>query len=339
MRELPSASYLDTRLSIMAAELLPDAALGGLIEQPLDSGICRALDLDPDAVTGSPLLVEHALSRQLLTDLAVVLRPLTGPAREFFGFWARRFELANLKALIRGKLRHTPADEIERQFHETPGFTRLPMERLLRTEDVTELLRQIEAGPYGAIARQARRALEERHDSAVLEAVIDQRYYLGLVQRARQLPAPERQALDRLLGAQLDRLNLGWLLRYRLAYGLSPAETYYYLIGQGRLLGRDRLLGLVELNDLEAVLAALPASLAERLADAPDVFTVETRMQAWVRAQARALLRGGAPTVARAYAYLVLRDAQLRRLRAVLQGKRLGLDPGLIRQAMAVELH
>lgn len=339
MSELPSANYLDTRLSIMAAELLPEPALRDLIEQPLDSGIGRVLGVDADTVADNPLLVEHALSRQLLADLAVVLRPLAGPAREFFGFWARRFELANLKALIRGKLRHLPNQEIERQFHETPGFTRLPMDQLLRAEDVTELLRQIEAGPYGAIARQARRALEEKHDSVALEAVIDQRYYLGLVQRARQLPPPERAALNRLLGVQLDRLNLGWLLRYRLAYGLSPTETYYYLIGHGRVLGRDLLLGLVEMSDLDSVLAALPAPLTQRLADAADIFTVEARMQAWVREQARALLRGNGPTAARALAYLLLRDSQLRRLRAVLQGKRLGLDQALIHQATGLELH
>lgn len=339
MSELPSASYLDTRLSIMAADLLPEPALRELIEQPLDSGICRTLGVEPDIAGDSALLVEHALARQLLTDLAVVLRPLTGAARDFFGFWARRFELANLKTLIRGKLRHLPAQEIERQFHETPGFTRLPMDRLLRTEDVTELLRQIEAGPYGAIARQARHALEERHDSVVLEAVIDQRYYLGLARRANRLPDPDRKALNRLLGAQLDRLNLGWLLRYRLAYGLSPTEAYYYLIGHGRLLRRDDLLELVEMNDLASVLAALPEPLAQRLADAPDTFTVEARMQAWVREQASELLRSNGPTAARALAYLVLRDSQLRRLRAVLQGKRLELDEQLIRLATGLELH
>ena len=138
---------------------------------------------------------ENLLSGALLQDLGIVLRPLTGAARSFFVYWARRFELFNLKSLIRGKLRGLPASEIEGHLELTPNFAVLPKERLLQTEDVAELLRQIEAGPYGSIARQARRALEEHQDNLAAETAIDRRYFQGLLLQTRLLPDDERKAV------------------------------------------------------------------------------------------------------------------------------------------------
>lgn len=339
MSTLPSASYLDTRLSIMAARLLPEASFAALAARPADEGILPELGLSGSTELGPAL--EHAgqnlLSHRLLDDLTIVLRPMTGPARGFFIYWARRFELFNLKALIRGKLGGLPASEIEGHLELTPGFAVLPRERLLQTEDVAELLRQIEAGPYGAIARQARRALEEHQDSLAAETAIDRRYFHGLLVQARLLPTSDRKAVLRLLGSQLDRLNLGWLMRYRFGYRMSPTETYYRLMRGGELLGHERLLHLVELGDPAAVLAALPEALAEQLQGAVDTFELENRLETLVCQRARAALRYGNPSIARALAYLLLREAELRRLRAILHGKRLQLPAELIAQAARAE--
>jgi V/A-type H+-transporting ATPase subunit C len=339
MSTLPSARYLDTRLTIMAAELLSAPAFERLIKQPLAQGIIPALGLD--AAAGSSHLLDKAaenlLSRHLLDDLDILLRPLTGQARDFFTYWARRFELFNLKALIHGKLRGLPASQIEGNLEPTPRFAVLPHEQLLRTEDVAELLRLIEAGPYGPIARQARRALEEHQDSLAAETAIDRRYFQGLLAHAQLLPEADRKPVAQLLGSQLDRLNLGWLLRYRFGYQMSPTETYYRLMRGGALLGADRLLQLVELKDLQAVLTALPETLAERLHDAADTFSVETRLETLLYEHAHTAVRHGESTVCRALGYLILRDGQLRRLRAILQGKRLGLPTELIGLAAGME--
>jgi V/A-type H+-transporting ATPase subunit C len=338
---LPSARYLETRLSIMGSALLPDSTFAELVEKPLDQGVLAVLGLAGASVPErlSDTALENLLSHHLLQDLSVILRPLTGPARDFFTYWARRFELFNLKTLIHGKQRGLPSSEIERHLEPTPSFAELPHERLLDTEDAAELLRQIEAGPYGPIARQARRAMEEDQDTLAAETAIDKRYFRGLVAQARQLPEPDRQTVARLLGCQLDRLNLGWLLRYRFGHGMSPSESYYPLMRGGEQLGHEALLKLVELKDLQAVLAALPPGLAERLHGASDSFTVELRLEALLHERARDAFRQTNPsTTARALAYLMLRDGQLRRLRAILQGKRLGLPKPLIARAAGLEL-
>lgn len=335
-------TYLNTRVAILNARLLPEQAIAALIESPLDEGLAKRLgpalvDIDLDTAA-----IERSLMRALLADLAVILRPLTGAARAFFIYWARRFELFNLKALIRGKLRHLPDSEVERHLQDMPSFTVLDHERLLRTESVAELLRQIEAGPYGDIARQARRVLDQKQDTLAVEAAIDQRYYTGLVKRVHQLDKTDREPMHALMGATVDKLNLTWIVRYRFAYGLSPTETYYYLIQHGYRLRHHDLLTLVELEACDAVMAAVPTALHAYLGGVRSPLEVERRLEDMVTGCARAAVRRSPSVITRAFAYLLLRECELNRLRAIVHGKRLGLAADLLHVAVGdgrMELH
>ena len=327
-------TYLNTRVAILRARLLSERTIADLIAAPLDEGLAERLGpalADPELDTAA---IERSLMRALLADLAIILRPLTGTARDFFVFWARRFELFNLKSLIRGKLRHLPDTEVERHLQDMPSFTVLDHERLLRTESVAELLRQIEAGPYGDIARQARRALDEKQDTLAVEAAIDQRYYTGLVKRVHQLEKLDLEAMHALLGVTVDKLNLTWIIRFRFAYGLSPTETYYYLIRHGYHLKHYDLLALVELEECDAVMAALPSALRAHLEGVHSPLEIERRLEDVVTERARVAVRRSPSVITRALAYLLLRECELNRLRAIVHGKRLGLGADLLHIAV-----
>ncbi len=337
-----SQTYLNTRVAILRSRLLSRQDMEAMIANPSDDVMAGRLNLGEPPSELDTATIERALMHALLADLAVILRPLTDEARDFFTFWARRFELFNLKALIRGKLRNLPDADIERHLQDMPSFTVLEHDKLLRTESVAELLRQIEAGPYSDIARQARLVFEEKPDTLAVEAAIDQRYYAGLVKRVQRLPNTELAPTHQLMGIQVDRINLSWLVRYRFSYQLSPSETYYYLIHHGFYLKRDALLRLVELDTLDEVLSSLPAALQTRLADARHALDIERRLEDMVIEYARGLMAKDAPALTKALAYLLLRECELRRLYAIYQGQRLGIDPELVSAAVGrgtTELH
>jgi V/A-type H+-transporting ATPase subunit C len=67
------------------------------------------------------------------------------------------------------------------------SFGSLDIQDLAHAEDVSELLRRLEAGPYAGIVRQARRAFEDSHDPFILDAALDRGYYEGLAHRAQPL--------------------------------------------------------------------------------------------------------------------------------------------------------
>jgi V/A-type H+-transporting ATPase subunit C len=331
-------AYLHTRVSIFRGKLLEDDELRRLIDLPPEEGLGRlipgVLDADHDHGIANPNLVERALYDLLRLELGVLLRPLNGPARDFLFFSAHRFDILNLKAIIRGRLRGLPVEEITRNLFDMPPFTTLPIDQLLRTENVQELLRQLEAGRFADIAGPARRAFEEKHDLLAVDATLDQRYYAGLYSRTQKLDDHDRDEVIRLIGTQIDHLNLAWLVRYRFAYGLSPSETYYMLIPHGRALNRERFLPLVESPECHRILDHLPESYGEVLCSADDPLHVEIQLEDKTRRVAQSVLANGRSALARAYAYLVLRRGDLRRLLSVVRGKHFGLDPALTHQAV-----
>ena len=179
--------------------------------------------------------MEQALISLLLSDLTILVRPMSAAERALMMAWGRKYALFNLKTLIRGKLYDLDAKEIRENLYDLPPGFRLPHQELFRAENVLELLRQLEEGPHASIARQAREAYEQRREPFALEAAIDQRYYAGLARQVMQFHDANLQPLQHLVGTLLDQVDLLWLLRFRFSYQLSPSETFYQLVPSSRL--------------------------------------------------------------------------------------------------------
>lgn len=340
------SAYLNTRVSLYAGRLWLDEDFDALLrvsdaelEDMLgERGLAQLAagfgDPEQSRPLNDPLSLEQRIIAQTLDETRVLIRPLNGVARGFLIYWTARFEVTNVKTLLRGKMTgERPATLLSRL---TPmgSFGRLDNHELAHAEDVGELLRRLEAGPYAGIVRQARRAFEQSHDPFNLDAALDRAYYEGLVQRAKSLEGCAGAGFRNLMGTLIDRINLVWLLRYRFNYNLPPAQVYFLLVGSHYSLTGARLRELAALGGLESVLAELPQEWRSRLApahDIPGVFAIMERIGA---ESARNELRSSSPAISRAFAYLILRERDLRSVRAVLRGRHLGLSGADIRLAL-----
>ena len=337
------SAYLDTRVSLYASRLWPDDALEALIESP-DGAVAERLierglpqlttGYDRAAGAARPRSLELRIITQILDETRVLIRPLSGDARAFLTFWTARFEMSNVKTLLRSKMTGERPAAILARLIPMGTFGRLDNQDLAHAEDVVELLRRLEAGPYAGIVRRARRAFEQSHDPFSLDAALDRGYYEGLVQRAQPLEDTLGAPFRGLMANLVDRINLVWLLRYRFNYGLPPAQVYYLLVASRYSLSGTRLRELAALDSLEAVLAALPAAWRTQLPGAADIPAVFARMEHAATGQALRVLRSRVPEIARAFAYLILRERDLRAVRAVLRGRHLGLPDDDIRLAL-----
>ena len=331
---MASNSYLGTRVAILKERLLPESFFTPYITAPLDTAFSQStgIPLTEDGFDSAAL--ERSLMRSLLLDLAIIRRPLSGSLRDFFTLWAQRFELFNLKTIIRSKYQQHSFEKIEPQLQEIPWFSRLPHNDLLQSENLTELLRHLEKGAYRAIAAQARRVFESEHDPHAVEVAIDQHYYTRLNQQLHKLPEADRNATLSLLGRLIDKLNLSWLVRYRFTYELSPSECYYHLIHFGKYLKRDQLLLLSEQEDFESVLAHLPDSIAKHIGKCETPLEMEQHLEHFVRLEARNTVIHSRSVMARALAYLMLRECDLNHIRTLLMGKSLNISGKLLQKSL-----
>lgn len=329
-----SQAYLNTRVTAMSTRLLGREQIHALAQLSLPE-LAERFHLTPLldeqlSKRAKSRAAEQTLIRVLLAELTILIRPMTAPERGLLLAWGRKYALFNLKTLIRGKLYDLDPAEIRENLYDLPDNVRLSDQELFRSESVLELLRTLEQGPHRLIARQAREVYEQRREPFALEASIDQRYYAELVRQAMQFQSDNVQPLKQLLGAILDRIDLLWLLRFRFSYRLSPSETFYQLVPSLKLLHRDRLLDLANMETFEKVLDALPAPLDSLLTGSTSLIDVQRRIGAYQNAEARRVLASSGSGVARALAYLLLREADLMVLFSLVQGGLLALPRELV---------
>jgi len=333
------SAYLNTRVSLYSGRLwqvedfqtligVDKADLGDALHRRGLPQFSRGFD------SRDPISLEQRIIAKVLDETRVLIRPLQGAARQFLTYWTERFEFTNLKTLLRGKMTGERPAALLAHLIPMGSFGRLDTQALAHAEDVGELLRRLEAGPYAGIVRQARRAFEDSRDPFLLDAALDRHYYEGLARRA--LPLEEQVGLSfrRLMGPLIDRINLAWLLRYRFNYNLPPAQVYFLLVGSHYSLPSALLRELAAFGSVHEVLAALPDSLRASLRGANDIPAVCARMEYSAAVVASKVLHSGAPAIARAFAYLILRERDLRAVRAILRGRRLELPARDMRLVM-----
>jgi V/A-type H+-transporting ATPase subunit C len=341
MRTLAQYAYLNARVAGLATHLLSETRLLDMIQQPLGqqrTGLALLDNLLNDAHLTTNV-VEQAWVSGLLVDFKVLVRSLTGVARELLIYWLRKYEMTNLKTIVRGKIAKLHAEVISAQLLDLGPIATLPLEQLLQTEDVNELLRRLSNTPYSNLAHQARRVFDQEHQLYSLDAAIDRHYLLELDKKVHGLETAQRELIVPLMSIFIDRFNLLWLLRYRFAYHLSPAETFYLLLPTHYRLNRVNLVQLVELGSFQEVIKHLPEFFQPFLTDADTIVKVEQRLNEQIRQTAQYTLHWHHFSVAKAIAYMMLRELEMYRILAIVKGKRLQLTPAAILAAAELSGH
>ncbi len=332
-RRTAAYAYLDTRVSLLAEQLLHRPQRSQLLELPYPEiaallrraglgGLARELPSDPARL-------EQLLADTLVDEAVILMRAMNAAEQRFVRHWMRRLELINLKFLLR--TRFSPGKQPRPELLDLGSLTSLPLQTLLDTDSVEEFLRQLASTEYGQLAGPARKAYEEQRALFDVEATLDAHYYTQLVHLGAKLDGVHREQTESLLRVWLDQVNLMSLLRFRLVYGLSAPHSYFLLAPGGRRLPLALLRQLAQLDSLAEIISRLPPDISMVLKADAGIGDVELQMQHLTRVQARKVLDQARFNMARAFAYLYLREQQIQLIHTVLKGHMLGFSPDLIR--------
>ena len=333
-RQVADYAYLDTRISLLVEQLLHRPQRSELLEQPYAeiTGLLRKAGLEflAGELPAGPAELEQLLATVLVDEAVVLMRSMNAAERRFIRHWMRRLELINLKYLLRTRFA-VEREQRPPELLDLGPLASLPLQTLLDTDSVEEFLRQLATTEYGQLAGPARKAYEEQRALFDVEATLDSHYYSQLAHLAASLEGVHREQVESLLKVWLDQVNLMSLLRFRLVYGLSAPHSYFLLAPGGRRLPLDFLQQLARLGSLEEVISRLPPVISDALAADASIEDVELQMQHLTRVQARKVLDQARFNMARAFAYLYLREQQVQLIHTVLKGHMLGFSPDLIR--------
>ncbi len=304
--------------------LLAEVSLEGVAER-----LGRALDVELPA---SPAALERFLEQRLAAETHAVAALQWGAPHRLLSAFARRFELANLKTLLRARHHGVAVERCEAMLVPLP-HTVLPWRAILAARSVEEVADLLAATPY---ARPLRTVLEQQGEATPfpLEVALDLAYLQTLVRRVLALGGTDGRRARVFLGEWIAVENLSWAFRYRRLAGLTPEETVNYTLhrafGAGLAAVRRVAIGAGVAEEAARLGYRIDPELPEEAALASlQRAALSRRFAAAARLFDRAVFDLGA-----VLALLTLRQVEVTDLVTLIEG----LAEGLEREAVAARL-
>ncbi len=287
---------------------------------------------------------EAGLRRRQFRETLSLAGSVPPRARELLAWYASRFDVQDLKVLVRALHHGDSVDEAVAATARTEADEPLVPD-VGRVRSLAALVTALDRTPYGRALASAweRYRLEDR--TFYLEVALDLAYGRGLVKRIEALSGADRADAVALLGRPLARANLLAAARYRSLSGVSPEEVVNFTLhrdfGGGLAMVQRVAIG----GSIRAEAAALGVSLLGDVGDGDrgdgDVgvlLELERESERLRRDAARARFGKSPFGVGLVLAYLIELEAEADDLRTLLEAKAQGLDAAEQRRRVAREV-
>lgn len=183
---------------------------------------------------------EVLLKRYGIDIIKKLIHYFRGPYGEFVEILFLRFEIKDLKLLLRAM--YTDRDYIRSSspFIYIGRYGGLDLERLIRSNSLSELFNNLEGTLYYEYLAPLKLG-GEQEDIFAIEMALDHAYFSLYKRYLKPLNSDEKDAVYTLQGIRADLLNLQWIYRGKKFYHLAPELLFNYCIRFGGRL-KDKFL-------------------------------------------------------------------------------------------------
>jgi V/A-type H+-transporting ATPase subunit C len=344
--------YSNARVRGMRSRLMTPAMLDQLMAAPdLNRLIAALIDteyrdfVEAAVIKGrTPAAMDEALRENMVFTFQKVTRFLNQEAYDLVTTLLGRWDLFNIKTLIRGKHMHLAAEEIEDGLYPVAGLSPVELHLLATLDSVRAVVDTLMTwgSPYAEPLRANLRAYEAENDLPVLELALD-RFYSGWAASRLTKRGQNTQIARRILGLQIDSINL--LTCFRLLKSdigdMDPAR--FYLPG-GEHIGQDLFLTLAAMSDVDEVLDSLQRtpygqqleSVVVNYMEENSLAVFERALEDYVMRRALAAGRGDPLGVGIIIGYLWAKQNEVTNLRIIVKGRSVGMPADRMRRELIV---
>jgi V/A-type H+-transporting ATPase subunit C len=279
----------------------------------------------------TPIEVEKVLVKELIRDFQKILKSVQGPTREFLLAYARRFEIAALKALLAQKLTRSLGTEVSLAVPHGI-LDEATIERLLQAETAEEFVEHLQGTEYYPLLTRALRESEAEETPSLLPyfLALDRYYYEQLWEKMEGLKGRDRESARGIIGPEIDFTNFAILLRLR---GTEEAEAWRCLLPVRYKLNEKTLRLAFNLEKLTELFTQIPDPRYRELIfqgmkeyeKTGSSASFEILLRKRLFQESLRVFYGDRFTIALLIAYLTLKETEVRNFTAILNGKEAGL--------------
>jgi len=339
--------YANARIRGMRARLLDSSYLDGLIAAPNVNSLIQDLseteygpDIE-DAIIKSrdAAAIDEALKNNMVRTFQKVNRFINDEARYILTTLLGRWDVFNIKTILRGKHMQLPAQDIAEGLLPAGHLTPVDLDALSMMNDIRAVIdTAVTWGlPYASALRSGYMDFMRSGELADLELALD-RYYSGWADERLGRRSANTQLARKLLRMQVDISNLVTVFRFQKA-DVENIDVGRFFLEGGEAIKADLYKELARMSDVDEVLSRLKGTpYSKALDEAAVKFLEENSISVFERALEDHLMRkaltmgtGDPLGVGVAIAYLWAKQNEVTNLRIIVKGKAVGMPEARVR--------
>jgi len=289
------------------------------------------------SATAHRIDLENAVRSAVLSEAEVFLTYLSaGPRRKFFADWLCWFESEHLKNIFRWiRSRRVDRDTMRSRLFHVPGST-LPYEKLLNSNNYSDLLEALRNTKYYAPLRDVVKHLIKGEDTSLFstELAIDNFVETELYNDLKNLQEDERATLTPIFGTRIDLLNLCNFHRCMWYYNMILEETLTRMLPVKYKVQTQDLRDMAKGTTWEDRFTRLASKFpvyAKIFTDAlqqPDAeLILETSIRQFNYVQSIRAFKKGTPGFHTAISYFLLKLHEVEDIIRIIEDVRYGVEP------------
>lgn len=340
MSSLGNYPYINARVHVMKADLvdksmyekMPNMSIEDITRYLQDTTYKREINELATQYSGAEL-VERALDANVSRAFEKVLRLARKEVRFLIAGYLARWNLWNLKAMMRGKASGFPQEEVRKSLRPY-GKLYDSFEAIYKSPSIREILAASAKEVPGAEKVLAH--YDDRKEVRALENALDCRYYGALSRKAAELPRSGR-LIQAFVRTEVDIRNLRTVLRLKREKGMKKEQVIKYMIMPGGHLKRDDLAELASAEEAELAAAIARTRYGPALADSlkgyketASLAPVQTALEKFWLRQIGLMFHQNPLSINPIIGYILAKEREYKNVRLVAHAKDAGLPKEFI---------
>ena len=287
-------------------------------------------------------LIEVAVTRNLAATYSDILSFTTGHLREMVSDYLMRWDMFNVKTVLRGKTTNVADEEILDTLVPAGAFSESYLRSLVAMTTVQEIMDVLAQEPYLWMTPELVRDVVDSRRLARLEDHLDKNFYYDLLKVVRGTNRADALLRD-FIRHEVDVTNLKVLLKLK-AERIPEDRIAKYPIPGGIEYSMDKLRTMAQSEGLAAIVEGLEKySMYEEMKPAIDRFKNDKKLSEITIALDKALI-GRSEKFAHFYPlsvlpiinYMIRKKVEVDNIRIIARGKQSGLSTKVMEELLVM---
>ncbi len=316
-------AYVFARIRARVSELMGERDLRALADARKDDFLAIMMESPYKAsVEGLTAVdaraIEQALKHELIDEYLMVIRSTEPPVKDFLIELLRRFEVMNVKAILRAKLAGVTEPPL---LFPVESFFRRRMSVLIDADSLDSVIKRLD-DPYRGILADYGSSLRLLD----IETAIDREIFNSIWNRMAHLHRRDREIALKAIGAEVDVTNLMILLRCKWE-GVAGTEIERYFMPYSYAFDLDAVREAVSADSISSAIQLLPDSPYKAVLNEvipryeeekeKSLIPFELALQRYRITLIKKLLLGYTIDIATILGYLYLKEAEIRNISTI----------------------